>query len=480
MATGTIGRLKDFSRGRIALAALALLGSTLAIHGLGAQVVSTLAGTGTVGYTGDHGPATSATLADPSAVAYDASGNLYLADAQNHVVREVVKTTGTITTIAGTGAEGFAGDGGAATSAVLDTPTGVAVDTSGNIYIADSHNNRIRKVSGGTITTVAGTGTAGFGGDNAAAIAASLSLPSAVAVGPGGSLYIADTNNHRIRMVTGTTITTVAGNGEELYAGDGGTALAASLDLPTGVAVDTSGKVYIADRHNQRVRMVDTSGNISTVAGSGAVTFAGGFSGDGSNGTAAMLSKPSGVSVDPSGNVYIADTDNQRIRRLGSGTIVTVAGSGDQGFGGDGGPAAAAILNSPKAVAPDASGNVAIADKLNERVRAISPGGTTGTIVLVTTATVIRLGDGSYQATVTVSNHGTITAQNVVLTSGTLGAANGTPAPQSLPDIPAGGSDSATISFPASAGSPGSAVVEQTHGTYTGGTFGGSIRVTLP
>ncbi|HEY5330098.1 MAG TPA: Ig-like domain repeat protein [Acidobacteriaceae bacterium] len=333
--------------------------------------VTTSAGTGAVGYTGDNGPAAAATLASPSAVAYDVNGNLYLADAQNHVVREVSKA-GTITTVAGTGVEGFSGDGGAATSAQLDTPTGVAVDKNGNIFIADSRNNRIREVSGGTITTVAGTGSPSFGGDNAAAIAAGLWLPSAVAIDTSGNLYIADTNNQRIRKITGTTISTIAGNGDELYAGDGGAATAASLDSPTGVAVDAGGKVYIADRHNQRVRVVDAGGNISTLAGSGAVTFAGGFSGDGSGATAASLAKPSGVSVDAAGNVYVADTNNQRIRQIGGGAIATIAGTGDQGFGGDGGPATGAILNSPKSVALDAAGNFAIADKLNERIRATS------------------------------------------------------------------------------------------------------------
>ena len=336
--------------------------------------VTTSAGTGGLGYTGDGGAAFSATLASPSAVAYDANGNLYLADAGNHVVREILKS-GQISTIAGTGIEGYGGDGAAATSAYLDTPTGVAVDGSGNVYIADSHNHRIRKVSGGTITTVAGTGLPGYSGDGGLATAAELWLPSAVALDGAGNVYIADTNNQRIRKITvaggtGPTIATLAGDGEELFAGDGAAATSAVLDSPTGVALDASGNVYIADRHNQRVRMVASGGTISTLAGSGTASFAGGFAGDGASATAATLAKPSGVSVDAAGNVYIADTGNQRIRELGGGVIATVVGSAAQGYGGDGGAATGAILNSPKAVALDASGNLTVPDKLNQRLRA--------------------------------------------------------------------------------------------------------------
>jgi hypothetical protein len=363
---------------RFALSATALLlASTGSMQAQGiltvtpSRSVATSAGTGALGYTGDGGAASSATLASPSAVTFDASGNLYLADSQNHVVREI-SMSGQISTIAGNGIEGYGGDGSAATAALLDTPTGVAVDSAGNVYIADSHNHRIRKVSGGTMTTIAGTGAPGYSGDGGAAAAAQLSLPTAVAVDSNGNLYIADTNNQRIRKITGTAITTMAGNGEELYAGDGAAAITAVLDGPTGVAVDAIGNVYIADRHNHRVRMVTPAGTISTIAGSGTASFSGGFSGDGAPATAAMLAKPSGVSVDGAGNVYIADTDNQRIRQLSSSTVATVSGGSQQGFGGDGGAAISAILNSPKAVATDASGNLIFADTLNQRLRTVS------------------------------------------------------------------------------------------------------------
>jgi ribosomal protein S18 acetylase RimI-like enzyme/sugar lactone lactonase YvrE len=383
------------------------------------RAVSTSAGTGVVGYTGDNGAATSATLAYPSGVAYDSSGNLYLADANNHVVREVSKT-GTITTVAGTGIEGFSGDGGAAASAQLDTPTGLAVDSKGNLYIADSHNHRIREVSGGTITTIAGTGVAGFSGDNGAATAAQLALPSAVAVDSSFNVYIADTNNHRIRKISGTTISTVAGDGEEFYNGDGAAATSAALDSPTGVAVDSSGNLYIADRLNQRIRVVTaSSGVISTLAGSGG-GFSGGFSGDGAAAASATLARPAGVSVDSAGNVYVADTDNERIRQVGNGAIATITGTGVQGYGGDNGLATGAILNMPKSVAPDASGNISIADKQNERVRA----GLLPTLTFPST----YVGVPTATQSIILSNTGTasITVSTINIATGFTAVAGGT------------------------------------------------------
>jgi len=379
------------------------------------RTVSTVAGTGILGSTGDSGQAVAATVANPAAVAYDATGNLYLADAQNHVIREISKA-GIITVVAGTEAtEGYSGDNGPATSATLDSPTGVAVDANGNIFIADSHNHRIREVSSGTITTIAGTGTAGFSGDNGAATSAQLALPSAVAVDSTGNIYIADTNNQRIRKISGTTISTIAGDGEELFAGDGAAATAAVLDSPTGVAVDKSGNVYIADRHNQRIRMISGT-TISTIAGSGTA----GFSGDGATATAAQLFKPSGVSVDASGNVYIADTGNQRIRELGGGAIATIVGSGQQGYGADTTAPTGVNLNSPRSVAPDALGNLSISDKLNERIRAAA--------LPTLTYTSDGVGILSPTQSVTLANTGTasISVATITLVGPFTAAAGGT------------------------------------------------------
>lgn len=416
------------------------------------RTAATAAGAGTLGYSGDGSTATAATLAAPSAVAYDASGNLFLADANNHVIREVVKSSGNIVTVAGMGVAGFGGDGGAATSAYLDTPTGIAVDASGNLYIADSHNQRIRKVTGTTISTIAGTGTAGFSGDGGGALSAALNLPSAVAVDGSGTVYIADTNNHRIRGITGTTISTIAGIGEQNFSGDGGAATSAALDSPTGVAVDASGNIYIADRHNHRIREV-SAGIISTVAGSGTPTFAGGFSGDGSSATAAMLAKPSGVAVDGAGNVYIADTNNQRVRELAGGTVTSVAGIGDQGFAGDGGTASSAVLNAPRSVASDSSGNLALAEPSNQRVRSA--------LLSVLAFGNQFVGQPGTAQSVTLSNTGTasFSLSSITFTGSFLRSSGGTCSSGSI-TLAAGASCSLNINFlPVSAGAASGSVV---------------------
>ena len=336
------------------------------------RTAATTAGTGAIGYTGVPGAATSATLASPSAVAYDSAGNLYLADTANHVIRELVKSTGTLVTIVGTGTAGFAGDGGPATAALLDLPSGVAVDASGALYIADTHNHRIRKVSNGVISTIAGTGVAGFAGDNAAATSAQLASPQGIAVDAAGAVYIADTANHRVRKIVGSNIITIAGTGEQSYSGDGGAATTATLDSPTSVAVDGTGLVYLADRHNQRVRVINSAGVIATLAGSGTPNFAGASGGDGGPAAASALSRPSGVSIDAAGNIYIADTNNQRIRTVTAGVISTAAGTGEQGFAGDGGTLQTVVLDTPRAVAVDASGNLSISDSGNQRIRGAS------------------------------------------------------------------------------------------------------------
>ncbi len=310
--------------------------------------------------------ATSVPLDMPGGLAFDSAGNLYVADTDHNVVREV-SLAGIITTVAGTGDQGFAGDGGAATSAQLDSPVGVAVDSHNNIYIADTHNQRIREVSGGVINTIAGNGVAGFAGDGGPAASAEFDLPTALAMDSNGNLYIADTNNFRIRKISGGAITTVAGNGEQTFSGDGGLATAAGLDSPNGVAVDASFNLYIGDTHNQRVRLVTAStGIITTIAGNGVKTF----NGDGTA-VSAALARPRGVAIDSAGNIYIADSDNNRIRMISGGQLTTVAGNGQEGFTGDTNASTSASLDTPRAVAANGSTHV-FSDTLNNRVRVIS------------------------------------------------------------------------------------------------------------
>jgi PKD repeat protein len=331
------------------------------------DTITTLAGTGTAGFAGDGGQATSAQLNLPTGVAVDGQGNLYIADYVNHRIRKV--SSGIITTVAGTGTAGYSGDGGQATSAQLDYPFGVAVDAQGNLYIADQVNQRIRKVSGGIITTVAGTGTAGYSGDGGQATSAQLNNPIGVAVDGQGNLYIADYMNHRIRKVSSGIITTVAGTGTAGYSGDGGQATSAQLDGPVGVGVDAQGSVYIADQGNQRIRKL-SGGIITTVAGTGTA----GFLGDGGQATSAQLNSPFGVAVDGQGNLYIADASNHRVRKVSGGIITTVAGTGTSGYSGDGGQATSAQISEPVGVAVDGQGNLYIADYDNQRIRKVSGG----------------------------------------------------------------------------------------------------------
>ena len=332
--------------------------------------ITTVAGTGEHGNKGDGGPAVEAQLNAPTGLALDGAGNLYIADSGNHRIRRI-DTEGIITTIAGTGERGNAGDGGPATRAKLNFPNGMALDGAGNLYFSDRRNHRVRRIDTlGTITTIAGSGgMKGHGGDGGPAVMAQLSGPHGLAVDGSGNLYIAETPNDRIRRVdTSGVITTVAGTGEEGHGGDGVPAVMAQLSSPHGLAVDGSGNLYIANTSNHRIRRVDTSGVITTVAGIGKK----GYSGDGPA-AAARMYHPEGLTVDGAGNLYIADNFNNRIRRVDpAGNITTIAGAGDHGYGGDSGSALQARLYWPSDVAVDKVGNVYVADTQNHRIRVLT------------------------------------------------------------------------------------------------------------
>jgi alpha-tubulin suppressor-like RCC1 family protein len=356
--------------------AILCLGIDVPDSSAAAGYITTSAGTGTASYNGDNITATTAQLNYLRGVAVDSAGNIYIADSYNHRIRKV--SGGVITTVAGTGTAGYNGDSIAATSAQLNNPYGVAVDGAGNIFIADISNNRVRKVSGGVMTTVAGTGTAGYNGDGITATSAQLNGPYGVAADSSGNVYIAEINSHRVRKVSGGIITTVAGTGTAGYNADGITATTAQLNSPHGVATDVSGNLYIADSLNNRIRIV-AGGIISTVAGTGTA----GYGGDNGQATAALLRSPYGVAFDSVGNLYISDTSNHRIRKMATnGVLTTMAGTGAAGFGGDNGPAASAQLNTPVGVAADVAGNIFIGDYGNNRVRRIENDTTppTGTI----------------------------------------------------------------------------------------------------
>ncbi|HEX5000693.1 MAG TPA: hypothetical protein VFY29_20890 [Terriglobia bacterium] len=373
-------------------------------------LIQTIAGTSS-GFSGDGGPGTSAQISLPHGLAVDPSGNLFIADTGNDRIRKVTPD-GVISTFAGTGTSGFSGDGGPATAARLWMPEDVAVDLVGNVYIADRRNHRIRKVSpSGTITTVAGNGTLGYGGDGGPATAAALLDPFGVAVDAWGNIFIADTGNSRIRQVDGTgTISTVAGTAIAGYSGDGGPANQARLSGVYDVVVAAAGDIYIADRGNNRVRRVGTNGIISTVAGNGAS----GATGNGGPATAASVT-PWALALDGMGNLFIGQSFERVVRRVDSAGIITaVAGLPNSGFNGDGGPAISANLGDVDGLAFDVYGRLFIADNGFHRIRRVTPDTGVPTVTSVAPASA-----GQWTtAAATISGY-RLTAPTAVIFSGT-------------------------------------------------------------
>ena len=334
--------------------------------------ITTMAGTGEAGYDGDGGPAGEARLSEPFMCAFDRQGNLYVAESANHCVRRIDGRSGIITTIAGTGELGYGGDGGPADEATFNQPYALDVAANGDLYIVDRLNAVVRKVdaASGIISTVAGTGAPGSGGDGGPATEAALGEPNDCFLDGKGGLLIADVQDQRIRLLDLATgiITTFAGNGDKARAGDGLPATEASILGARAVCGDGQGNTYICEREGNGVRRVDASGVMSTFAGTGE----GGYGGDGGPALAATWGAPKAIRCDARGNVLVVDTENHAIRRIDAttGVVTTVAGGRRSGAG-DGGPAIAAGLDRPHGCCVDAKGNLYIADSNNHRVRVV-------------------------------------------------------------------------------------------------------------
>ncbi len=427
--TGSAGRIAVILvAGQTFKVAQAAANGSYTPWGAGAYgTIRTIAGSGLKGFGGDGGAATSAILWYPSGIALDSVGNVYFSDTNNSRIRKIAAATGAISTIAGIGTFGLSGDGGPAASAQFNSLYGVALDAGGNVYIADLGNDRVRKfnVADGTISTFAGT-YAGFGGDGGPASFAQLKRPHDVALDSGGNVYIAGYGDGHIRKVTAATgvITTIAGTGgaSGSAVGDGGPATSATLSNPKDIAVDGAGNVFITEELGHRVRKIDSqTGIISTIAGTGMS----GFSGDGGLATSAKLNWPSGIAVDGSGNVYFADMQNYRIRRIdgATGIITTVAGTGTNGFSGDGGPAASASIGQDYGLDVDSAGNVYFADTNNNRIRFIDY--TTPQIVVAAGANVGSAA-GAGAASITTTLAGSYWAASSNMSWLTLAVSSGT------------------------------------------------------
>ena len=353
---------------KITLAAIVLLiTATFSSLSFG-QTISTYAGNGVGSYTGDGVAASTTAVNSPWGVTIDSAGNVYIGDSPNHRIRKVTPA-GIISTIAGTGTMGFLGDGGPATDARLNNPSGVAVDAAGNVYVADNGNHRIRKITAtGYISTIAGTGSVVLSGDGGPATAAATPAPDGLACDSAGNVYIS--SGFEVRKITTTgMIYRIAGNGTFGYSGDGGPATAAAVAQSTDVKLDKAGNVYFTDINNNVARKIDVAGIITTIAGDGYL----GSSGDGGPATAAELNSVVGIDVDALGNVYLGDRDNNTIRKVNAaGIITTIAGNGAAGYSGDGGAPVLASLKKPHAITHDPCGNMFICDRLNNRIRKIA------------------------------------------------------------------------------------------------------------
>lgn len=355
------------------------MASVLVVAAAGESIDSPL-GTGQKGYTGDGGPAAKATLNQPFHCDVDRDGNLYVAEALNHCIRRVDAKTGQVTTVAGCGQKGYDGDGGPATQATMNEPYAVVVDENGDLYIVDRLNAVVRKVDAktGIIHTVAGSGKKEYGGDGGPATQAGLREPNDCCLDGKGGLLIADVADWRIRRLdlkTGT-ISTFAGTGRPAQRpsreriGDGGPATKAVIIGARAVCVDGQGNTYICEREGNAIRKVDSQGIITTIAGTGMK----GYSGDGGNGREATFNGPKAIRCDRAGNIYVVDTENHAIRKIDAKTyIVTTVAGGRKGGGGDGGPALEAGLDRPHGCVIDANGVLYIADSNNHRVRRVRP-----------------------------------------------------------------------------------------------------------